>query len=153
MLIFEFEVNAEIDFIPIYIWALTWDFQQFSILTWIDSDEPAQPHVKLNSHTIFQWPTKALIRLCVCACWSEPLLVAHTTLLEISCCCSFIYFSILTLGKKMQKSLYCLYKFLNANIWRKKILKFLYYLFHSISKADLKKKSMIEYPLLILILL
>ena len=24
------------------------------------------------------------IRLCVCACWSEPLLVAHTTLLEIS---------------------------------------------------------------------
>ena len=28
---------------------------------------------------------KALIRLCVCAGWSEPLLVAHTTLLEIPC--------------------------------------------------------------------
>ena len=28
---------------------------------------------------------KALIRLRVCAGWSEPLLVAHTTLLEISC--------------------------------------------------------------------
>ena len=27
----------------------------------------------------------ALIRLRVCASWSEPLLVAHTTLLEISC--------------------------------------------------------------------
>ena len=27
----------------------------------------------------------ALIRLRVCAGWSEPLLVAHTTLLEISC--------------------------------------------------------------------
>ena len=25
-----------------------------------------------------------MIRLCVCACWSAPLLVAHTTLLEIS---------------------------------------------------------------------
>ena len=25
------------------------------------------------------------IPVCVCACWSEPLLVAHTTLLEISC--------------------------------------------------------------------
>ena len=28
---------------------------------------------------------KALIRLRICAGWSEPLLVAHTTLLEISC--------------------------------------------------------------------
>ena len=28
---------------------------------------------------------KALIRLPVCAGWSEPLLVAHTTLFEISC--------------------------------------------------------------------
>ena len=26
-----------------------------------------------------------LIRLCVCTGWSEPLLVAHTTMLEISC--------------------------------------------------------------------
>ena len=29
--------------------------------------------------------SKALIRLCVCAGWFEALLVAHTTLLEISC--------------------------------------------------------------------
>ena len=28
---------------------------------------------------------KALIRLCVCAGWSEPLLVAQTKFLEISC--------------------------------------------------------------------
>ena len=34
---------------------------------------------------MFKRLAKALIRLCVCAGWSEPLLVAHTTLLEISC--------------------------------------------------------------------
>ena len=39
----------------------------------------------LNIHRIFKWLAKALIRLCVCAGWSEHLLVAHTTLLEISC--------------------------------------------------------------------
>ena len=33
---------------------------------------------------------KALISLRVCAGWSEPLLVAHITLLEISCHCSFV---------------------------------------------------------------
>ena len=32
----------------------------------------------------------ALIRLRVCAGWSEPLLVAHTTLLEIPCCGSYV---------------------------------------------------------------
>ena len=40
---------------------------------------------KLNSHRIFQRLAKALIRLHVCAGWSEPLLIVHTTLLEISC--------------------------------------------------------------------
>ena len=40
----------------------------------------------LNNHRIFKQLAKALIRLRVCARWSEPLLVAHTTLLEISCC-------------------------------------------------------------------
>ena len=35
---------------------------------------------------------KALIRLCVCAGWSESLLVAHTTLLELSCRGSFILY-------------------------------------------------------------
>ena len=38
-----------------------------------------------NSHRIFKRLAKALISLRVCAGWSEPLLVAHTTLLEISC--------------------------------------------------------------------
>ena len=37
---------------------------------------------------------KALIRLRVCAGWSEPLLVAHTTLLEISCRGSIIDYSL-----------------------------------------------------------
>ena len=44
---------------------------------------------QLNSHRIFKRQAKALIRLRVCAGWSEPLLVAHTTLLEISCRGSF----------------------------------------------------------------
>ena len=39
----------------------------------------------LNIHIIFKRQAKALIRLRVCAGWSEPLLVAHTTMLEISC--------------------------------------------------------------------
>ena len=40
---------------------------------------------KLKRHRIFKRLAKALIRLCVCTCWSEALLVAHTILLEISC--------------------------------------------------------------------
>ena len=36
-------------------------------------------------HRIFKRVAKALIRLRVCVGWSETLLVAHTTLLEISC--------------------------------------------------------------------
>ena len=39
---------------------------------------------------MFKRLAKALIRLRVCTGWSEPLLVAHTTLLEISCRGSFI---------------------------------------------------------------
>ena len=41
--------------------------------------------VRPDTHRIFNRPAKALIRLRVCAGWSEALLVAHTTLLEISC--------------------------------------------------------------------
>ena len=41
--------------------------------------------VAYNSHRIFKRLAKALISLRVCAGWSEPLLVAHTILLEISC--------------------------------------------------------------------
>ena len=37
---------------------------------------------KLNIHRIFKWPAKALIRLRICSGWPEPLLVAHTSLLE-----------------------------------------------------------------------
>ena len=39
----------------------------------------------LKSHRIFKRLAKALIRLRVCAGWSKALLVAATTLLEISC--------------------------------------------------------------------
>ena len=42
-----------------------------------------------KSHRIFKRQAKALIRLRICAGWSEPLLVTHTTLLEISCHGSF----------------------------------------------------------------
>ena len=42
------------------------------------------PFSQLNNHRIFKRVAKALISLHVCAGWSEPLLVAHTTLLEIS---------------------------------------------------------------------
>ena len=67
-------------------------FQQCDILTWIDSDEPVSISKKLqimfvqklNIHIIFKRQAKALIRLCVCAGWSEHLLVEHITLLEIS---------------------------------------------------------------------
>ena len=77
-------------------WATTWDFQQCGILTTEDSDKPVQPPFKLrnskwclaSSLTLIgssKRLAKALISLCVCAGWSEPLLVTHTTLLEISC--------------------------------------------------------------------
>ena len=49
----------------------------------------------LNSHSIFKRQAKALIRLRVCAGWSEALLVALTTLLEISCRGSFYTFRFL----------------------------------------------------------
>ena len=42
-----------------------------------------------KSHKIFKRLAKALIRLRVCAGWSEPLLVVHSILLEISCCGSY----------------------------------------------------------------
>ena len=74
---------------------MTCDFQQCGILTGADSGEPVQPHFKLKRLQMMfsQWPksprifkrqAKALIRLHLLAGWSEPLLVPHTTLLEIS---------------------------------------------------------------------
>ena len=78
---------------------MTCNFQQCGILTSVDTDEPVQPPVRmqfgqyLNSHRIFELLAKALIRLRICAGWSEPLLVAHTTLFEISYRGSFIHMS------------------------------------------------------------
>ena len=88
--------SIHIIFFDIYIWAVTCDFQLCGILTSVDSDVPVQPPFKLktskwcslssfDTHRIFKGLAKALIRLPVCAGWSETLLVAHTTLLEISC--------------------------------------------------------------------
>ena len=39
----------------------------------------------LSIQKIFKRPAMALIKLRVCADWSEPLLVVHTSLLQISC--------------------------------------------------------------------
>ena len=59
-------------------------------LTSVESDEPVQPPFKfrifkmmygrnLNRHRVFKRLAKVLIRLRICAGWSEPMLVAHTT--------------------------------------------------------------------------
>ena len=59
-----------------------------NIETGIDSDEPVlflSLQTPNDVHRIFKRLAKALIRLHICAGWSEPLLVAHTILLEISC--------------------------------------------------------------------
>ena len=65
------------------------DFQQCGILSSVDSDKPLQPPIKLRgsklclvSSLVFKGPAKALIRLRVCAGWSEPLLVTHITLVN-----------------------------------------------------------------------
>ena len=63
-------------------------------------------------------PAKALIRLRVCAGWSEPLLVAHTTLLEISCQGSNLYWNF---SKNLQLLLFSsnsLYVFVStSDVW------------------------------------
>ena len=46
-------------------------------------------------YRIFKRLAKSLIRLRVAAGWSEPLLVAHTTSLEISCCRSYVVGAVL----------------------------------------------------------
>ena len=83
------------NFMPMWVEhdKMSHDFQQCGILIWNDSDEPpVQPPFKLRnskwcsvSNIIFKWLAKAQIRLRICAGWSEPLMVAHTTLLEIPC--------------------------------------------------------------------
>ena len=49
---------------------------------------------------IFKRQTKALIRLRVYAGWSVPLLVAHATLLEISCCGSILFNQLLLIAQR-----------------------------------------------------
>ena len=74
-----------IDKIYIYFnWAVTCDFKQCGILTSVDSDEPAQLPFKLRNS---KWCTvSSLTVIEYCSDWvSEALLVAHTTLLEITC--------------------------------------------------------------------
>ena len=78
------------------------DFQHCDSLTTLDSGEPVQPPFKLRnsksqcqwlkSHRILKRQARALIRLRVCTGWSESLLVAQATLLEISCCGSYVYY-------------------------------------------------------------
>ena len=70
---------------------MTCDFQQCVILTNVDSDKPVQPPFKIRSSMFGQCPKSyrmikrlatALMRLHVSEDWFEPLLLAHTTLLE-----------------------------------------------------------------------
>ena len=74
-----------------------------------------QPHFKLRNskccsvsslsvscHRIFKGGAKALIRLHTCTGWSEPLLVAHTLLLDIPHPCLFLFGHNLTLFKIIQ---------------------------------------------------
>ena len=66
----------------------------------------------LNSHRIFKRLAKALTRPRMCAGWSEPLLVAYTSLLEISCHGSIIISSSTdTHGPRREKT--CLRVFAN----------------------------------------
>ena len=77
------------------IWATTCDFQRCGILTSVDSDEAMQPPFKLRNS---KWSSESSLTVieyssdkqwlwsdCVCAGWSEALLVAQTKLLEIKC--------------------------------------------------------------------
>ena len=90
-------IKDEEDEVKIFtIWAVEWDFQQFDILTSIDSDEPLQPSfLKLRNSKLSSVSSLTVIKYSsdkqrLWSGWSEPLLVAHTTLLEISCIGSFL---------------------------------------------------------------
>ena len=102
----------------IIIWATTCDFQQYGILTNVDSDEHVQPPFKLRNFklysvsSLFMRLAKALLRLRTCAGWSDALLVAHTTFLEISCRGSFGIFKL----KRRLYRLICLYTCQNATL-------------------------------------
>ena len=113
-------------------WAAAWDFQKFDILTSVDSHEPVQPPFKLRNLKwgsvssltvrIFKRPEKALISLCVCAGLSEPLVVAHTKLLEISCHDSNVYENINLSFFENKKSSDSVLEFLIARLQWNRIL-------------------------------
>ena len=75
---------------------MTCDFQKCGTLISEESDEPVSLLLSLetpmmfgqwpNSHRIFKRLANALISLRVCAGWLEHLVIAHTSLLKISCC-------------------------------------------------------------------
>ena len=76
---------------------MTCDCQQSGILTSVDLDDRVKLILSLETpnavppeaYRMFKRFAKALMRLCVCAGWSEPLLVTHTTYSEIPCRGSF----------------------------------------------------------------
>ena len=55
----------------------------------------------VNSQRIFKRLANALNSLCVCAGWSEPLLVTHIKLLEISCRDSYTFNSSYSNARKI----------------------------------------------------
>ena len=62
---------------------------QCGILARIGSDDKLLLSLETpnaNRSIVFKWLAKDLIRLRTCAGWSKPLVLAHTTLLEISYC-------------------------------------------------------------------
>ena len=73
----------------INIWAATCDFQQCGILTSVDSDEPVQPPFKLRNSKCCSISSLTVVECSadwqrLWSGWSEPLLIVHTPLLEIS---------------------------------------------------------------------
>ena len=78
-------------------WATTCDFQQCGILTCetglcrllLSLQTPNYVQSVAYTRRIFKRLVKALSKLPVCTGWSEALLDAHTTLLEILCCGSY----------------------------------------------------------------
>ena len=94
--------NQLVMFLIYYNWAMTCDFQQCGILTSVDSDKTVQPPFKLrnlkwgsvSSLTVIEYLSDQQRLWSVCEGWSEPLLVAHTTLLEISCHGSYVIWAL-----------------------------------------------------------
>ena len=76
-------------------WAATCDFQQYGILTSVDSDEHLQPPLQIRNSKRCSVSSLTLIEYSS-SDQTEALLVAHTTLLEISSRNSNIYWIIMS---------------------------------------------------------